>query len=56
MQQTHNINNSNYYSATELYNENPAFFYGCNSSVRNIVIKRKIPDDDVLYAHIKNKH
>jgi hypothetical protein len=48
MHHTYKIKNEKYYSANELYDENPAFFYGCNNSVRNIVNKKRI--ENVIYA------
>jgi predicted SpoU family rRNA methylase len=53
MHHTYKIKNGKYYSANELYNENPAFFYGCDRSVRNIVVKKEIKN--VIYAK-ENKH
>jgi hypothetical protein len=53
MHHTYKIKNGKYYSANELYDENPAFFYGCDRSVRNIVVKKEIKN--VIYAK-ENKH
>jgi hypothetical protein len=53
MHHTYKIKNEKYYSANELYNENPAFFYGCRNNVRNIVDKKEI--ENVIYARENNK-
>jgi hypothetical protein len=53
MHHTYKIKNEKYYSANELYDENPAFFYGCRNNVRNIVDKKEI--ENVIYARENNK-
>ena len=49
------INKTEYYHATDIHNFDSAFFYGCRNNVRNIVEKKKMEDNDYIYAYIKNK-
>lgn len=48
------FNESRYYSADDVYEKNPAFFYGCKSNPRNIVDKKGIDEKEYLYAYLKN--
>ena len=43
-----------YYNATDIYNFDPLYFAGCNGNVRNIVIRKKISNDEHMYAYLKD--
>jgi hypothetical protein len=45
---TIDINDKSYYLATDIYDFSSEFFYGCRNVIRNIIIKKKIPKDDIL--------
>lgn len=53
--ETIKLNNGEYYLATDIYDFDNAFFYGTNNNIRNIINKKKIANDDHIYAYIKNK-
>lgn len=44
------INEKKYFPAQELYHFDPLFFRGCKRSVRQLVVKRTIPEQDYLYV------
>lgn len=48
------INKKHYYKADDLFDINPAYFYGCRNNPRNIVDKKNIPEGSYLYAYTKN--
>ena len=48
------INNNDYYISNDTYDFDSSFFYGTNNNIRNIVDKKKIPEEDHVYAYVKN--
>jgi len=42
-----------YYNNTDLINYDKNFYYGCTSKPKTIVIKKKIPESEFLYANLK---
>jgi hypothetical protein len=53
--ETVKINDKEYYQASDIYKFDSAFFYGTNNNLRNIVDKKKISDEEYIYAYIKDK-
>ena len=43
-----------YYNSKELFEYNPLFYYGCKTKQRTIVQKKKIPENEYVYANIKS--
>jgi hypothetical protein len=43
-----------YYNSKELFEYNPLFYYGCKTKPRTIVQKKKIPENEYVYANIKS--
>lgn len=48
------INDMDYYNASELHKKYPNFFYGCANNTRNIIKKKKITEENILWAYLKN--
>ena len=42
-----------YYNNTDLFNYDQIFYYGCKTKPKTIVIKKKIPESEYLYANLK---
>jgi hypothetical protein len=42
-----------YYNNTDLFNYDQIFYYGCKAKPKTIVIKKKIPESEYLYANLK---
>jgi hypothetical protein len=42
-----------YYNNTDLINYDKNFYYGCTTKPKTIVIKKKIPESEYLYANLK---
>jgi hypothetical protein len=49
------INNNNYYNAKELYAYDKVYFYGCGRSIRLIIDKKSINNDNYIYASYNKK-
>jgi hypothetical protein len=49
------INQTEYYEANLLKKEQPAFFHGCSSTIRKIIDKKKILQEDYLLATYNKK-
>lgn len=47
------LNDNEYYLATDIKKFNKNFFYGTNNNVRNIVKKKDIQEDDYIHAYQK---
>jgi hypothetical protein len=51
-----NINSINYYKALELKKYDPAYFVGCAQTIRKIIKRKSIPDEDYIYGNISKKN
>ena len=43
------------YLVKDIYDFSPEFFYGCRNVLRNIITKKKIPSEDILWAYFMNQ-
>ena len=50
-----NFNNTKYYRADYVKEINPAFFHGCARSIRYIIDKKKLCENDYIYATFSSK-
>ena len=51
-----NIKDTKYYTVSDIFSFAPEFFYGFTKKHNNIVVKKKIPDNDIVWAYYnKNK-
>lgn len=48
------VNDIDYFNASELHENDPNFFYGCANNTRNIINKKKIDNNNILWAYKKN--
>ena len=48
------INNKQYYSADDLNTFDPTYFTGTNRHLRGIIIKKDIPEYNIVYAYMKD--
>ena len=48
------INNKSYFSADELNTFDVVYFAGIFRNVRNIIIKKNIPECNIVYAYMKD--
>ena len=48
-----NINDNEYFNASDLHKLDPNYFYGCANNTRNIVKKNKIKDEYIFWAYKK---
>ena len=48
------INNKSYFSADDLNTFDPTYFTGTNRNLRGIVIKKDIPEYNIVYAYTKD--
>ena len=46
-------NEKMYYNSKDLNEYNPEFYYGCKSKPKTIIMKKKIPESDYVYANLK---
>lgn len=49
------INENNYYNMKDMVVQNRDFFHGCISKPRTIIIKKKIPETEYIYANFIEK-
>lgn len=47
------INNDIYYHVDDIFNFNPSYFYGCGKNMRNILKRKKIDEDEYIFAYQK---
>ena len=48
------INNKSYFSADDLNTFDVAYFAGTHRNLRGIIIKKNIPECNIIYAYIKD--
>ena len=46
-------NEKMYYNSKDLNEYNPEFYYGCKSKPKTIIVKKKIPESEYVYANLK---
>lgn len=49
------LNDKEYYLSEDIYKFDSSYFYGTGNNIRNIVNKKRISQDDHIYAYIKDK-
>jgi hypothetical protein len=49
------INETEYYNAKDLKEYDPAYFHGCATTVRKIIVKKNINNENYIYASYNKK-
>jgi len=47
------VNNKDYYLVNDIYDHNELFFYSTANNIRNIISKKKISNEDYIFAYTK---